>query len=234
MDQDRFADRHVGPDLDQQATMLRSLGFASLDELTDAAAAPGDPHRRAARPAPGAQRGRGARRPPRARVAQPGVHVPHRDGLLGHGHPRRDPAQRPREPGLVHRVHAVPARDLPGAARGAPELPDDGRGPHRHGPRERVAARRGDRGGRGDGDVPAARAEGRRHVLRGPRLPPADGRGGADAAPSRSGSTSSSATPRRTCLRTGCSARCCSTRDRAARCATTPTSSSGCTRRARS
>jgi glycine dehydrogenase len=32
-----FADRHIGPNADQQADMLRTLGFASLDELADAA-----------------------------------------------------------------------------------------------------------------------------------------------------------------------------------------------------
>ncbi len=32
-----FADRHIGPDADQQADMLRTLGYSSLDELADAA-----------------------------------------------------------------------------------------------------------------------------------------------------------------------------------------------------
>ena len=32
-----FADRHIGPDANQQADMLRTLGFASLDDLADAA-----------------------------------------------------------------------------------------------------------------------------------------------------------------------------------------------------
>ena len=56
-------------------------------------------------------------------------------GYTRHVHAAGDPAQRAREPGLVHRVHAVPARDLAGPARGAAQLPDDGRGPHRHGDR---------------------------------------------------------------------------------------------------
>jgi glycine dehydrogenase len=37
MAEDRFADRHVGPDAEQQAAMLAALGFDSLDALTDAA-----------------------------------------------------------------------------------------------------------------------------------------------------------------------------------------------------
>ncbi|HEY3724730.1 MAG TPA: aminomethyl-transferring glycine dehydrogenase, partial [Acidimicrobiia bacterium] len=40
MDQDRFADRHIGPDPAEQATMLRALGYESLDALSDAAVPP--------------------------------------------------------------------------------------------------------------------------------------------------------------------------------------------------
>ncbi len=40
MDQHRFADRHIGPDAGQQATMLEALGYASLDDLTAAAVPP--------------------------------------------------------------------------------------------------------------------------------------------------------------------------------------------------
>jgi glycine dehydrogenase len=32
-----FADRHIGPDADQVATMLAAVGHASLDALMDAA-----------------------------------------------------------------------------------------------------------------------------------------------------------------------------------------------------
>ena len=42
-----------------------------------------------------------------------------RPRLPRHDHAAGRPAQRPREPGLVHGLHAVPARDLPGPARGA-------------------------------------------------------------------------------------------------------------------
>jgi glycine dehydrogenase len=52
-------------------------------------------------------------------------------GLLRHDHAGGDPAQRAREPGLVHGVHAVPAGDLAGPARGAAQLPDHGRRPDR-------------------------------------------------------------------------------------------------------
>src|SRR4051812_5481094 len=37
---EQFADRHIGPDDGQVDDMLRELGFASLDALTDAAVPP--------------------------------------------------------------------------------------------------------------------------------------------------------------------------------------------------
>ena len=70
--------------------------------------------------------------------------------LPRHRHAARRPAQRARGPLLVHRLHAVPARDQPGPARGAAELPDDGQRPDRAADLQRLAARRGHRGRRGD------------------------------------------------------------------------------------
>ena len=75
--------------------------------------------------------------------------------LIGQGYygthtPGRDPAQRAGEPGLVHGLHALPARDQPGPARGAAQLPDHGLRPHGHGDRQRLDARRGHRRRRGD------------------------------------------------------------------------------------
>ena len=88
--------------------------------------------------------------------------------MIGQGysdtdHARRHPPQRARVARLVHRLHAVPAGDRAGPARGAAQLPDDGHRPHRPGRRERVAARRGHRGRRG----------GRAHVARAPAARPA-------------------------------------------------------------
>ena len=73
-------------------------------------------------------------------------------GLGYHGTitPGGDPAQRAGGPELVHRLHAVPARDLPGPARGAAQLPDRRRRPRGPAHRQRLAARRGHRGGGGD------------------------------------------------------------------------------------
>ena len=98
-----------------------------------------------------------ARSPRRNRPAEPMI------GLGYHGTvtPAGDPAQRARGPDLVHRLHAVPAGDLPGPARGAAQLPDHGRRPDRAADRQRLAARRGHRRRRGD-DAGAPRATARR------------------------------------------------------------------------
>ena len=76
----------------------------------------------------------------------------------------------------------------PGPARGAAQLPDHGRRPHRAADRQRVAARRGHRGRRGD-DAGAPRAAARRDgaVRRRRRRAAADHRGGPRPGPSRSG-----------------------------------------------
>ena len=76
----------------------------------------------------GRDRARGARRAARARRRRTRVRaLDDRPRLLRHDHAGGDPAQRAREPELVHRLHAVPARDLAGPPRGAHQLPDDGR-----------------------------------------------------------------------------------------------------------
>ena len=162
--------------------MLDVIGAKSLDELLDQTVPASIRARDDARPPGGPLRDRRcsprcATSPSRNRAA----HEPDRHGLHGHHHAAGDPAQRPGEPGLVHRLHAVPGRDQPGPARGAAQLPDDGRRADRAAGRQRLAARRGDGGRRGDGDGPAA-DEGRFQPLRRPpRHPPADDRRAGDA-----------------------------------------------------
>ena len=99
-------------------------------------------------------------------------------GYHADAHPGGDPAQRARGPQLVHRLHAVPARDLPGPARGAAQLPDRDRRPHRPADRQRVAARRGHRGRRGDDAGPPRQPQGVRPVRRRRRRAAADHRRG--------------------------------------------------------
>ena len=101
-------------------------------------------------------------------------------GLVRHGHTAGHPPQRAGEPGLVHGLHALPARDLPGSPRGAAHVPDDGHRPHGHRDRQRLDARRGHRRGRGHGPRAPGQPEGRRRLRRRPRHPPADLRGGRD------------------------------------------------------
>ena len=208
---DDFARRHIGTDAADQAELLAGLGLASLDELLDRAVPASIRHDRAAGAAGGAHRGRGARPPARARRPQRGGDVADRHGLLRHDHAAGDPAQRAREPGLVHGLHAVPARDLPGPAGGAAELPDDGGRPHGHGAGQRLAARRGHRRGRGHGH--GAPAAPRRRATRSSSTPTPTRRRSpwCAPAPSRSASRSWSATgsTARACRRSPASASAC-------------------------
>ena len=196
--------------------MLAALGVASLDELID-------------RVVPAAIRSDEPTSTCRAGVSEAEALARLRaladrnqvlTSLIGMGYsdtitPDGDPAQRAREPGLVHGLHALPARDLPGPARGAAQLPDDGLRPDRHGAGQRLAARRGHRRGRGDGHVPPAQPQGRPGLRGRRRLPSPDDRRGAPPGPSRSGIEVVVRRPSRrgrppTC-RPGPSACCCST-----------------------
>ncbi len=172
-----FASRHIGPAPAEQEHMLGTLGYASLDELTTAALPPGLRRRQhAGRPAARGDGGRGAAPAPGPGGPEPGADLHDRPRLLRHRDPGRHPPQRAGEPRLVHLLHAVPAGDLPGAAGGAAELPDDGRGPDRPGGGRRLAARRGHRGRRGDDAGPPGRAH-RQHLPGRRPVPAADSRG---------------------------------------------------------
>ena len=92
--------------------MLAPARLRRLDALTADVVPEVDPLARGARPARGRGRGRGPAEL-RALAARNTRGAPDdRPGLLRHPHPGRHPAQRPREPRLVHRLHAVPAGDL--------------------------------------------------------------------------------------------------------------------------
>ena len=104
--------RHIGPSADEQAKMLAVLGYRPLDELVDTAV-PKTVHS----DSPLALA---------AGRAEPEVLAELRElagrnqvltsmiglGYSRHGHAAGDPAQRAGEPGLVHRLHALPAGDL--------------------------------------------------------------------------------------------------------------------------
>jgi hypothetical protein len=123
---DTFPRRHLGPDEAGRARMLATLGVRSLDELVDQTVPKG------------IRLGRELDLPPAQSESEALADlrsVARRNtvlrsligmGYYGHPHAAGHPAQHPREPGLVHAVHAVPGRDRAGAPRGAAQLPDDG------------------------------------------------------------------------------------------------------------
>ena len=146
-----FAARHIGTSAADQQRMLDALGYASLDDLL-ADAVPAGIREKLALALPPAASEAEAAAELRALAARNQVLTSMIGlGYYGTHHPAGDPPQRAGEPGLVHRVHALPAGDQPGPAGGAAQLPDHGRGPHRAAGRRRVGARRGHRGRRGDG-----------------------------------------------------------------------------------
>ena len=172
---DDFVRRHVGPDDDELRHMLNTLGADSLDALLDETLPESIRDDALNLPA--------ARSEPDVLSAlrQLGAENAPRTSLIGMGYyptvtPGGDPTQRAREPGLVHGVHPVSARDQPGPPGGLAQLPDDHHRADRLGGRQRIAARRGDGRRRGDEHGPPAVEVGVGTVLRPPRHPPADDR----------------------------------------------------------
>ena len=113
-----FVGRHIGPDEAEIAAMLEVVGAGSLDELIDRTVPAAIRTERPLALPPAIERGRGAGGPARAGRAQPRADLDDRHGLLRHPHAAGDPAQRAREPRLVHGLHALPGRGQPGPARG--------------------------------------------------------------------------------------------------------------------
>ena len=141
---DTFPRRHIGPRDSDRAEMLALLGVGSLDELIDQTV-PESIRARKALALPAARGGRASLRPAGHRVAQPRPAFLDRHGVPRLRHPSGHPTEHPREPRLVHPVHALPGRDRPGTTGGAPQLPDHGGRPHRLAPGQRLAPRRGHR-----------------------------------------------------------------------------------------
>ena len=186
-----FAARSIPPTDRQLRRLLDGIrsashwavpGRAAPDALGRGVLLPGRAHRgrparvgqrRTAQPAPGPDRDGRARRTAPPRRAQPGADPHDRARLLRHHHPGGHPPERAGEPGLVHRLHAVPAGNLPGPAGGAAELPDDDLWPDGAARGRGVAAGRGDRG-RGGDDAGAPRGRPGPRVPRRRRLPAAD------------------------------------------------------------
>ena len=150
---DTFAPRHLGDDAAGTREMLRLIGCASEDALVDAAV-PACIRRQPMRLPDAA--GESAALAELGRIAAENQVY---RSFIGLGYsdtftPPVHPAGDLREPGLVHGLHALPVRDLPGPPGGAAQFSDDGLRPDGPGDRQRLDARRRHRGGGGDGDVP--------------------------------------------------------------------------------
>jgi len=148
---DPFASRHIGLAAADQQRMLDTLGYASLDDLL-ADAVPASIREKLALALPPAAserevaaelRGLAARNQPLTTMIGLGYY-----GTITPPVIRRNVLE---SPAWYNRVHALPAGDQPGPARGAHQLPDPRRGPHRASGRRRVGAGRGDRGRGSDG-----------------------------------------------------------------------------------
>ena len=185
IDAGEFTRRHTSPTADERRHMLAVIGEDSIESLL-AHTVPAT-IRMTERPAPrrASIAAVGASRTARPRRQERAPHEPDRHGLLRHHHSPGDRAQRAGEPGVVHRVHAVPAGDQPGSARGAAQLPDDGRRAHRLRSGQRLAARRGHRRRRGDDDGAPSVEVRQQSLRRPPRHASADHRRAGD--PRRAG-----------------------------------------------
>ena len=217
---DGFVARHIGPDYAAVETMLATIGFDTLDDLLDAVVPPSIwldapldlPSARSEIEVTEALRRLAAANTMRTSLIGMGWNA--------HLTPPGDPTQHAGEPGVVHRLHPLPARDQPGPARSAAQLPDDDRGPDRHRNGQRLPARRGHRRRRGDDDGPSHDPPGGRRFFVDPDCHPqtiAVVRPG----PNRWGSSSSSAIPPIPC-RTDASACWCPTRASPGRSAARP------------
>ena len=136
-----FVRRHIGPSPRDIQAMLESVGAKSLSELMGQTLPSSIRQKTPLDLGPRLERNRGAGAYARAGFAKPGVHLADRPGLFRHHPAGGDPAQHPGEPGLVHGLYAVSARDQPGPARGAVQLPDHDLRSHRARRRQRLAAR---------------------------------------------------------------------------------------------
>ena len=113
--------RHIGPSPSEMEEMLAAVGVRSLDELIDETVPASIRQTTPLAWAPLAEHELLAKMR-EVGGEEPGDDQPDRAGLLRHGDAPGDPAQHPGEPGLVHGLHALSARDRPGAAGGAAEL----------------------------------------------------------------------------------------------------------------
>ena len=177
-----FVDRHIGTSDDEQAEMLAALGYRDARSLDRRRRSAFDPPDRTS----GARRRQRARKRHCTRSKQIAAKNRVLKSFIGQGYygtftPGVILRNVLPEPRVVHRLHALPAGNLAGTARGPAQLSDHGLRSDRDGDRQRIDARRSDSGGGGDDALPARRQEREHDDLRGRRRAAADDRRHQDA-----------------------------------------------------
>ncbi len=139
-----FIARHIGPRQADEQQMLASLGFDSLEALSASVI----PESIKGTSVLGLEDGLSeaqALAKIKAIASQNQLFKTYigqgGGGLLQLPHTVADPAQPTGKPGLVHRLHPLPAGDFPRPPGSAAELPDPDQRPHRPADRQRILAR---------------------------------------------------------------------------------------------
>ena len=122
-----FVRRHIGPSPRDVQAMLEAVGATSLDALMGETL-PSSIRQKAPLDLGRALSETEALAHMSELAAQnDDFHLADRPGLFRHDPAGGDPAQHPGKPGLVHGLHALSARDQPGPAGSAVQLPDHDR-----------------------------------------------------------------------------------------------------------
>ena len=171
-----FARRHIGPSKTDKQAMIKALGLASMDDLVERVV-PSGIMSQAPLAGERPHRATGVGRSAHDSGQEQSLQANDRYGLLQLPYAQRHSAECSRKPCLVHRVHAVSARNLARSSGGAPQFPDDGRRSHRDGDRECLVTRRGHGGSRSHGLMPEIERE-QQGLLCLVAMPPADNRSG--------------------------------------------------------
>jgi len=138
---DPFRSRHIGPDQSELDYMLEAIGAATVDDLMEQTVP--DAIRQLDQLKLGTALEQADALAQLREIAGRNHEMVSLIGMGYHG-TMTPPAIRRivmENPGWVHRLHAVSARDLSGPSRSTVELPNHGDRTQRNGSRERVAAR---------------------------------------------------------------------------------------------
>ena len=120
----RFERRHIGPSPRDVAAMLETVRAKNMESLIGETLPAAIRQKKPLDLPPALSETEALAHMEAIAAQEPGVHLADRPRLFRHHPAGRHPAQHPGEPGLVHGLHALPARDQPGPAGGAVQLPD--------------------------------------------------------------------------------------------------------------